>query len=334
MLLNILLISLIQLFFIFILNKFAYSLNLLDYPSIRKKHLDATPFIGGIAITFTYCFIIFINQTNIYNLNIIILCSLLLSLIGLIDDKFDINPISKLFLQSLPVYILINNNIYLQDIGYYENFGFFELGAYGKYFTFLSCLLIMNAFNYSDGVDGLLSTLFLNIFFSFIVLCILFNEKEMIEYFIYLIIPIAIFLLFNFSTFNLPKVFLGDSGSLALGFITGFTMIVLYNENKIHASILVWPVAFIVYEFLSTNLLRFYKKKNLFQSGTDHIHYQISKKFKLKTLGINFYLNLLNLFITVVGFTIYFIFGSFYSLMCFVFIFLIYLGVKYKLILN
>ena len=334
MILNLFIISLIQFLIIIILNKFAYTANLLDYPNNRKKHANPTPFVGGLSISLTYCFIIFLTDTNLFNLKIIIFCCLLLSVIGLFDDKFNIKPIPKLVLQSLPVFLVINNGIYLQDLGYYENLGFLQLGVYGKYFTFLCCLLIMNAFNYSDGIDGLLSTLFLNIFLIFIILCYLLNKNNFNEYLFYITTPLIIFLLFNFSFLKLPKIFLGDSGSLMLGFITGFIMIVLYTKIKIHPSILIWPVAFIIYEFLSTNVFRLYKKKNLFQSGSDHIHYQISKKFNLKTLGINLFLNLINLFITFFGFLIFFNFGSLYSLIAFAFLFLIYLILKYKIIFN
>ncbi len=330
MIANLLIISLAQFVIIFFLNKIAHSLDLLDYPSKRKKHPKPTPFVGGLTISLTYCLIIFITDTSLINLKIFILCSLVVSVVGLIDDKFDINPILKLLLQSIPVYFLIDSGIFLQDLGNYEYFNLLQLGSFGKYFTFLCCLLIMNAFNYSDGIDGLLSTLFINIFLVFIILCYLFDKNNISEYLLYLIIPIIIFLLFNFSILKLPKIFLGDSGSLMLGFITGFMMIILYIELKIHPSILIWPVAFIIYEFLSTNVLRFYNKKNLFKSGSDHIHYQIKKKFNLKILSINIYLNLISIVIAFFGVLIYFLFGALHSLLGFVLFFLFYLTLKYK----
>ena len=329
---NLIIISFTQIIIILFLNKIAYSLDLLDYPNKRKNHSKPTPFIGGLAISLTYCLIILITDIKLFNFKALIIYSFIVSIIGLVDDKFNLNPSSKLFLQSVPVYFLIESGIYLKDLGSYELFNILQLGSYGKFFTFLCCLLIMNAFNYCDGIDGLLSTLFLNILIVFIVLSYLLDKENINEYLLYLLIPVIIFLLFNLSILKLPKIFLGDSGSLMMGFITGFIMIILYLKLKIHPSILIWPTAFIIYEFLSTNILRFLKKKNLFETGSDHIHYRISKKYKLKTLGVNLFLNLLSLIITFIGVITFFMFGTLYSLIGFVILFFIYLGLRYKFI--
>ena len=227
-------------------------------------------------------------------INLIIFYGILISLIGIIDDKFDINPISKLILQSIPVCILISKGLYLNDIGEYEIIGKIYLGNYNLIFTFLCSLLIINAFNYLDGVDGLLSSIFINICSSFMILCYLFGELYMSQLFIYFIFPVFIFFLFNISFLKLPKIFLGDSGSTLLGFLTGFLMIFLYSKLNIDPSVLIWPVGLIIYDFLSTNILRILKKKNVFSSGTDHIHHQISKKFNLNVFKLNLLMNILN----------------------------------------
>ena len=112
-------------------------------------------------------------------------------------------------------------------------------------------------------------------------------------------------------------------------------MIFLYSILLIEPSILIWPVALIIYDFLGTNLVRILKKKNLFQSGDDHFHYQISKKYNFETPEINLIMNIINLFITLTGFAIYYFFGSLFSLIGFVLIFFIFLYFKiYFLNLN
>ena len=112
-------------------------------------------------------------------------------------------------------------------------------------------------------------------------------------------------------------------------------MIFLYSILLIEPSILIWLVALVIYDFLGTNLVRILKKKNLFQSGDDHFHYQISKKYNFETSEINLIMNLINLFITLTGFAIYYFFGSLFSLIGFVLIFFIFLYFKiYFLNLN
>ena len=335
MLIKLIILSILQFSILFTLSKLAYKVKLLDYPSKRKIHLKPTPYIGGLAIGLCYCFVIYIAKIEYSLINLILLYSIIVSLVGFVDDKFDINPISKLLLQSIPVYLLITEGLYLSDIGEYEIIGLINLGYFSKIFTFLCCLLIINSFNYSDGIDGLLSSLFINIFFSFAFICFIYEKISIIYSFIYIIIPVLIFFLFNVSFLKLPKIFLGDSGSTLLGFITGFVMIFLYSNLLIEPSILIWPVALIIYDFLGTNLIRILKKKNLFQSGDDHFHYQISKKYNFETPEINLIMNIINLFITLTGFAIYYFFGSLFSLIGFVLIFFIFLYFKiYFLNLN
>lgn len=331
MLTNLFFLFIIQLSILFILNKFAYKVNLLDYPNKRKIHSAPTPYIGGLALSLGYYIIVYITEINYSLINLILLYSILISLVGFIDDKFDINPLSKLILQSIPVYILISKGLYLNDIGEYELIGKINLGYFSKTFTFLCCLLIINAFNYTDGVDGLLSTLFINIFSTFAMICFAFGKININNDIIYIILPVFVFFLFNISFLKLPKIFLGDSGSTSLGFITGFAMIFLYLELSIEPSILIWPVALIIYDFLSTNIIRIIKNRRIFQSGNDHLHHQLSKKYKLKIFQIILIINLINCLLTFFGFATHHIFGSFFSFMGFAIMFFIFLFIKNNL---
>ena len=330
MLNNLFIILIIQFFVLLLLNKISYKIDFLDYPNERKVHSTPIPYIGGLALGLSYCVVVFITDIDFVYLNLIFVYALIVSIVGLVDDKFDISPISKIILQSIPVYILISKGLYLTNIGNYEIIGRINLGGYSEIFTFFCCLLIMNAFNYSDGIDGLLSTLFINIFITFFIICYFFDEIYISQILIYLIFPVVIFLLFNFSFLKLPKIFLGDSGSTLLGFLTGFVMIFLYEKISIEPSILIWPVALIIYEFISTNLVRIFQKKKVFQSGNDHIHYQISEKYDLKVLGVNLVMNLINCLITFSGLLVYYLFGSLFSLIGFIIIFFIYLRIKFS----
>ena len=260
---NLSIVLIFQFLILILLEKIAKKFNFLDYPSERKKHSKPTPYVGGLALGFGFLFLIYILKIKVIYLYLIIFSALLMSIIGLIDDKFDINPIVKLIFQSIPVYMLISKGLYLTDIGEYEIIGKIGLGNYAKFFTFLCCLLILNAFNYIDGIDGLLATLFINIFISFIIICYFFNEIYISQILVYFILPVVVFLLFNISLFSLPKIFLGDSGSNLLGFLTGFTMIVLYKKFSIEPSILIWPVALIIFDFLATSIIRVQNKKKI-----------------------------------------------------------------------
>ena len=123
-------------------------------------------------------------------------------------------------------------------------------------------MLLTNSFNYFDGIDGLLS---LNLIITFIYFLII--DYESVKFIKSFICFLIIYLLFNLNFFKLfPKQFLGDSGSLSLGFLVSALLIIVTQSGKyIHPSIIIWPVAFVVYEFLTINILRLKLKQNIFK---------------------------------------------------------------------
>ena len=152
---NIFQILILQLIITFLFIIFSKKIGLLDIPNERKLHKNPTPYTGGIIISITLLFIVFITNYDNQYLNQILSFSVLISITGLIDDKYNVNPGNKIVLQFFPIFFLINNDFYLTDLGSYESFGVLTLGSFDKVFTIFCCLLMINAFNYSDGVDGL-----------------------------------------------------------------------------------------------------------------------------------------------------------------------------------
>ena len=189
---------------------------------------------------------------------------------------------------------------------------------------------MLNSSNYLDGIDGLLPISFL---ISLIFLYIFIDEKnfELKNFITYLIIPVGIFLLFNFNLFNLPKVFLGNSGSQLLGFILAFTMISSYINYNFELGILIWLLSFQVYEFISINLIRFQKQKNIFKPGKDHIHHLIYNKSKSIFLT-----NIILLFVQIIlmtsGIIVNIFFGQEISISYFVILFFIFYIFRKKII--
>ena len=301
----------------FICAKISYKLKLVDIPNERKIHSEPTAFTGGVAIIIILLFALKAIDVFDKNLGLILSFSFLISIVGLIDDKFHLNTGGKLILQIVPIiYLIVFENFTLNDIGDYEYFDLI-LGTFAIPFTLFSVLFLINAFNYFDGIDGTLS------FTTISVLLILFFlvKNQTIElFFIIITIPLMFFLLFNFSLFKLPKLFLGDNGSLLLGFIISFVLIYLANSNLVHPILLAWSVAIFVYEFLSVNFIRLLNNQNPFQAGQDHIHHLLFNKTKSNfykffyfLIKYNFYnCNFSFLYLNLV--VIYFIYCYFYLL--------------------
>jgi len=317
---NILLIIFFQLFTIFFINKFSHKYKLYDYPSKRKIHFNPTPYTGGLIISLTFLFIIFISNFN--ELNILLVTCFVVSLFGFIDDKYELNFLSKIILQLLPTCYLIFNKFIIKDLGYYS-FGIINLGPLAELFTILAVLLFINANNYNDGIDGLCTLTCIAIILAFSFFIFLFSDYQISLFLLILTIPLILFTIFNFGFYKF-KFFLGDSGSNMLGFFIAFLTIFLYTEKGMHPALLIWPLAYLVFEFLTTGLLRLKKKNHIIKAGFDHFHYDLLNITKSNVYLTNFIIFSINIIFSLIGLLIFFNFDKIISLLSFVLSFIVY----------
>ncbi len=320
---------------LFLCGKISYSLSLVDIPNKRKIHTQETAYTGGIVLSIILVFAIMIFDSFSQSLSLILSIGFLISIVGLIDDKYNLNIGGKLSLQIIPIfYLIIFEKFSLIHIG---NYGFFnlELGAFSIPFTFLSVLFLINAFNYFDGVDGTLGFTSVSVFGILYFLSIeqhthfLISDQNSQFFLIVIIIPILIFLLFNFSFLKLPKMFLGDSGSLLLGFIVSFILIFFANQNLIQPILLAWSVTIFVYEFLSINMIRLINKQKLFEAGQDHLHHLLLKDTNSVFLT-NCFIFSLNIIFFLIGYFSNLFFNQLTSLILYIIMFCIFFILRKK----
>ena len=267
--------SLISILFVdFIAKKFA----IYDYPNKDKIHTFKITNISGIALIpiIILSLILFDYEEKLsYGLS---LCIFFI-IIGLLDDINRFSASSKITLIVIPCYFFTQKIGIINSLGIYFGVEIF-LNSLNFIFTILCLLLLINAFNYIDGLDGLISTIsIITILFYLIILP--FGE---IFYFLPILIFIIVYFILNMKIFTfLPKVFMGDSGSLTIGFIFSFITI-YYSQYKvfIHPSVLIWPIAFVVYEFLTINLIRISLKKNVFKRDLLFIFNLLQKSYGQK----------------------------------------------------
>jgi UDP-N-acetylmuramyl pentapeptide phosphotransferase/UDP-N-acetylglucosamine-1-phosphate transferase len=262
----------------YLLISLAKKFALLDYPTERKKHKFPTPYVGGLVIGIQ-CIIIseFYSPEN-FQLQTLLLCSFLMSIIGLIDDKFELNVVNKA--------------------------------------------------NYNDGINGNL----ISIFIIFLLIIINFiDENNVIYKIILFLIPINIVLfIFNCLVRKELTLFLGDSGSLTIGFLISFICIYCALNDIIYYALIPWIINYLVFEFISTNISRIIKKKKLFNAGDDHLHYLLEKIF-VKNYFIILIINSIYIFNFLIGFLIFKFLGATASIMSFVIYFFIYFYLREKL---
>ena len=320
--------SLISFVILIIISKISYRFNLLDLPNKRKKHLKPTAFSGGLALSFIYILSFFFFDVFGQKLNLILPMAFLMSIVGFIDDKYHLNIGGKLSLQVLTIiYLIVIEDISLINLGDYVYFSL-ELNSFAIPFTLLSVILLINSFNYFDGLDGTLTCTTISVLG---ILYFLVNDQNTKLFLIILLPPLLIFLFFNFSMFKLPKLFLGDSGSLLLGFIIAFILIFIARYNQIHPILLAWSITIFVYEFLSINIIRFKRKKNIFKPGTDHLHHILFEKNKSIFLT-NFLISILNIIFFILGYLSFIFMIPLASLVLFIVLFIIFFIIRLKLI--
>ena len=312
--------SLISILFInYIAKKFA----IYDYPSKDKIHSFKVTNVSGVALIpiIILSLILFDYEEKLsYGLS---LCIFFI-IIGLLDDINKFSASSKITLIVIPCYFFTQEIGMISSLGIYLGKEIF-LNSLNFIFTFLCLLLLINAFNYIDGLDGLISTIsVITILFYLIIL-----PLSEIYYFLPILIFIIVYFILNMKIFSfLPKVFMGDAGSLTIGFIFSFITI-YYSQYKvfIHPSVLIWPIAFVVYEFLTINLIRLSIKKNIFKRDLLFIFNLLQKNYgQIKTLLL---CSTLQLLFCTIGLIInyYKIYTT--SIILFIFLFVIYLKLRF-----
>ena len=325
MLNEILKLIIINIFLIFFLKKISFKLSLLDIPNSRKKHSKPTPYTGGILISLSFLFLILSDNLNNNFQYDILICCIIISITGFFDDKIKLTPGVKILFQIFPIILILMNDLILTNIGEYKYFKL-NFGKYSIIFSLLCYLLIINAKNYIDGIDGLAASLVLNSLLLLIIFLNIYNITNNNTFIMLISIPILIFLILNLKS-NSFKFFLGDSGSNLLGLLLGSLCVYLFKTENIHPALIIWSITVIIFDFLSTCLFRiFAKKNNLFKAGNDHIHYELGKLKKINnnTIKINIILNLLNLMIGSIGLLIFLKLGPDISLLCYVLAFILY----------
>ena len=299
-----------------------------DIPNKRKIHKKKILNTSGISLYIFLLILISIQEFS-YELELIISYGIFLIFFGFLDDRISLSASIKIICIFFPVIFLIFNGFELKSLGDYEIIGSIGLGKLSIIFTLLSVGLLINAYNYTDGIDGLLSSLSITLI-SYIIFLI---DNENVVNLLYLfLIPLIVNLIFNIQpSSNSYKIFLGDCGSLFLGFFLSFLIIYTNIYENVHSSYLIWSCWYPVYDFLYVTFKRIFNKKNFYQPDNSHLHHVILKKFKNNHLKTMIFISIINIFIIICGFLIAKNIGQIYSLLSFILLYLAFWKIREKI---
>jgi len=196
--------------------------NLHDHPDERSSHKTATPTMAGVSFFITLIMTAFFIQNFDYDhigMNLIAAVTLIF-MVGLKDDLVVTAPKTKLGMEILAILFLLFSSK-MQVLTLHGFLGIYEIPIAISYPAVILLLLtIINAFNLIDGIDGLASIIAIIIFSIF---SLIFFATRNYYYFLIclsLIGTLLAYLNYNFS--HTRKIFMGDTGSLIVGFCIGF----------------------------------------------------------------------------------------------------------------
>ena len=238
-----------------------------------------TPPLGGVASAAAFFISVnFLGDAD-YNFIIIGAFSLLISILGSIDDFFNLSWKIKLFFQSIFVAIPI---IYLNIFLNIESLLNLDLNnSFNFLISVLWVILIINSINFIDNMDGLAVVVTGSICYQSIVLTYSLNQNKLTD-----ISVVLLFVILGFFIYNFPpaKLYLGDSGSLFIGFCLGFLSILFtWNTNQSYLlSYALSPVLlFFTIPLLDFLVIMWHRISNGLsptEGGTDHVSHRLLAK--------------------------------------------------------
>ena len=272
----------------------AFRFNVLDTPNYRKIHKSPTPLLGGLAIFLAFLFtLVFFYLLISYQLFITgpaffsfgeeklfwlkmalyLICSLFIILIGILDDFKSLDFKLKLLIQSLVAFIMVFSG---------SRLNFFHLSYLNALISFFWIVGLTNSFNLLDNMNGLSSGLAIIILSLFAFLAYTTHHAL---FALFLLIPIGSLL--GFLPYNFPKarIFLGDTGSLFIGFSLATYSTWLFDHliksNTSHWAVLI-EMLFLLFiplcDTLTVIAIRIKKHHPIYVGDTNHLSHQLVKR--------------------------------------------------------
>jgi UDP-GlcNAc:undecaprenyl-phosphate GlcNAc-1-phosphate transferase len=251
---------------------FSKKYNIEDFPDARKIHGEATPKLGGIAIFLSYSISLFFVNPFGTSIKYFFVAAFIIFILGLYDDLKALNAFVKIIIQIIATGFIL---IFFYKSGFYSNSSLLQIFAINTGIL-LWFLFFTNSINLIDGIDGLLSGLSIIILSAFACLFFIQGYYNLSSSVLILVLSIG-----GFWIFNLPKasIFMGDTGSLFIGFIISFLSIyyvfILRDFSSIYVIVSLGVIP--ILDSLYAIFRRLRKKTSPLVGDLDHFHHKLLK---------------------------------------------------------
>lgn len=256
------------------IKKIAFHVGALDIPDKRKVHKQPMPRLGGLGIYAGFILGYVLFGTMSLRMNAILIGSFIIILTGIVDDIKPMPAKVKLLFQIIAAgMVAIYGEILLKDV---SAFGFYiSFGKLSYLITILFIVGIINCVNLIDGLDGLAAGLS-SIYFLTIGIVIVGWKNTFGLDAIITFIMLGSTLGFLCHNFNPAKIFMGDTGSMFLGYI--IAIIALLGFKNVTLTTLLVPIALLAIPIMDTVLAiirRIINKKPITMPDKQHFHHQL-----------------------------------------------------------
>jgi UDP-GlcNAc:undecaprenyl-phosphate GlcNAc-1-phosphate transferase len=272
--------------------RLGFRLGLVDEPKANKIHTETKARSGGLAIYASFVLVvvgdlvlvlllkrsgIFPPKISVFLSNIpsvlpklggIIIGGTLMFICGIVDDRHTLAPVQKLAFQVVGAVILVIAGVRIV---------FFLPGAVGIGLSVLWVVLLTNSFNFLDNMDGLCAGVA-----AIILLVLAFIAYQSGELFMVTIVLVLAGAVLGFLYYNYPpsKLFMGDSGSLFIGFmIAGLTMLATYYRREVPTRLpVITPLIVLgvpIFDTISVVLIRLKNRKPIMKGDTNHFSHRL-----------------------------------------------------------
>lgn len=264
-----------------ILRPIAIKFGLIDIPGERKIHRASVPLVGGLAIwivlAISYVLARFVFNAEWLGMGGYFLAASILVAIGLLDDLMELKVWVRLATQVCAALAAVYfGHALLVHLGNLWGWGGVQTGLWAVPFTVFCMVGLINAFNMLDGLDGLAGGVALVILFWLLLVAVLTQRTDLS---IALILFASILIGFLICNMRLPWrreiVFLGDAGSILLGFTLAWCAIRISQapQQTLMPAAALWILGLPVLDTVSTMLRRTLHKRSPFAAGRDHLHH-------------------------------------------------------------
>ncbi|MBE6154776.1 MAG: undecaprenyl/decaprenyl-phosphate alpha-N-acetylglucosaminyl 1-phosphate transferase [Firmicutes bacterium] len=280
---------------VYIIKKVAVQINALDMPNERKVHKQPMPRIGGLAIFLSFLLGYMLYGTLSTQMLSVLIGGFIIILTGIVDD---INPLKakhKFLCQIVAAAIVV----------FYGKLFFTNITLLGYTFVFptlinmilstIFIVAIINAINLIDGLDGLASGISSIYFATIAILGFVLNKLGGLDVILSLIM-LGSTLGFLFHNFPPAKIFMGDTGSMFLGFMIAVIALLGYKVTTITSIIIPILLLFIpIFDTLIAIIRRLIKKESIGKPDKEHLHHQLLRMTSstTKTVLIIYFINAL-----------------------------------------